>query len=72
MLVDHSHKTKKVYKNLKKQEIQDIFIKTKLIKLVFNMTWPMEIFKDLTRRTASDEILRDTAFNIAINPKYDG
>ena len=36
------------------------------------MTWPMEIFKDLTRRTASDQILRDTAFNIAINPKYDG
>ena len=29
-------------------------------------------FKDLTRRTASDKILRDKALNIAKNPKYDG
>ena len=28
-------------------------------------------FKDLTRRTASDKILRDKAFNIAKYPKYD-
>ena len=29
-------------------------------------------FKDLTRRTVSDKILREKAFNIAKNPKYDG
>ena len=29
-------------------------------------------FKDLTKRTASDKILRDKAFNIAKNLKYDG
>ena len=29
-------------------------------------------FKNLTRRTASDKILRDKAFNIAKNLKYDG
>ena len=29
-------------------------------------------YKDLTRRTTSDKILRDKAFNIAKNPKYDG
>ena len=29
-------------------------------------------FKDLTRRTTSDKILRDKAFNVAKNPKYDG
>ena len=29
-------------------------------------------FKDLKRRTASDKILRDKAFNIVKNPKYDG
>ena len=29
-------------------------------------------FKYLTRRTASDKILREKAFNIAKNPKYDG
>ena len=28
-------------------------------------------FKDLARRTDSDKILRDKAFNIAMNPKYD-
>ena len=36
-------KTKTEYK--KKQEIHDIFIKTNLIKLVFNMAWLMEILK---------------------------
>ena len=29
-------------------------------------------FKDLSRRTASDKVLRDKAFNIAENPKYGG
>ena len=29
-------------------------------------------FKDLTRRTAADKVLRDKAFNITKDPKYDG
>ena len=29
-------------------------------------------FKDLKRRTFSDKVLRDKAFNISKNPKYDG
>ena len=29
-------------------------------------------FQDLTRRTASDKVIRDKAFSIAKNPKYDG
>ena len=29
-------------------------------------------FKDLAKRTASDKMLRDKAFNIVKNPKYDG
>ena len=29
-------------------------------------------FKDLKRRTAADNVLRDKAFNIDKNPKYDG
>ena len=33
---------------------------------------PYGDFKDLKRRTASDKTLRDNAFNIAKNPKYDG
>ena len=31
-----------------------------------------EHFKDLNRRTAVDNVLRNKAFNIAKNPKYDG
>ena len=38
-------KNKKEYKNLKKQEIHDIFIKMNYAKLVLNMTWLMEILK---------------------------
>ena len=29
-------------------------------------------FKDLARRTTSDKVLRDKAFDITKNPKYDG
>ena len=33
---------------------------------------PYGDFKDLTRITVSDKILREKAFNIAKNPKHDG
>ena len=29
-------------------------------------------FKEIARTTASDEVLRDKAFNVDKNPKYDG
>ena len=29
-------------------------------------------FKDVARRTAADKVLRNKAFNIAKDPKYDG
>ena len=41
-----------------------------LIKHVFNMIWLM--VKDLVKRTQSDKVLKDKAFKIASNPKYDG
>ena len=31
-----------------------------------------ENFKDLVKRTASDKVSRDKAFNNVKNPKYDG
>ena len=31
-----------------------------------------EDFRNLKRRTTSDKVLRDKAFNTAKNPKYDG
>ena len=53
-------KTKEKFKNLKKQEIQAIFTKMNLIRLVFNMIWHMEILKIYKRRTAPDKILGES------------
>ena len=44
----------------------------KLDKACFQHDMRYGDFKDLTRRTRSDKILCDKAFNIAKNPKYDG
>ena len=40
---DHLLKTKKEFKNLKKQEIEGVIIKMNQVKLTFNMTWLVEI-----------------------------
>ena len=39
VFVEFLPKTKNEFKNLKEQEIQNIFIKMNLTKLVFNITW---------------------------------
>ena len=46
--------------------------KNELDKACFQHDMVYGDFKDLARRTASDKVLRDKAFNIANNPKYDG
>ena len=46
--------------------------KNKLDKACFQHDMAYGDFKDLARRTASDNVLRGKAFNIAKNPKYDG
>ena len=46
--------------------------KNELDKACFQHDIPYGDFKDIKRRTPSDKILRDKAFNIAKNPKYDG
>ena len=43
-----------------------------LIKLVFNTILLIADHKDLINRTEADKVLRDKAYNIASNPKYDG
>ena len=43
-----------------------------LDKVCFQHDMAYGDFKDLTRRTASDKILRDKAFNVAKNLRYDG
>ena len=46
--------------------------KNELDKVCFQHDMAYGDFKGLARRTASDKILRDKAFNIAKNSKYDG
>ena len=46
--------------------------KNELDKAYFQHDMAYGDFKDLARRTASDNVLRDRAFDIAKNPKYDG
>ena len=46
--------------------------KNELDKACFQHDMAYGDFKDIKRRTASDNILKDKAFNIAKNPKYDG
>ena len=46
--------------------------KHELDKACFQHDMAYEGFKDLAQRTASDKFLRDKAFNIAKNRKYDG
>ena len=58
--MDHSQETNKELKRLCKVEIQILFIKLKRSKS-----------KDLVKRTQSDKALRDKAFKIASDPKYD-
>ena len=45
--------------------------KNKLVKTCFAHDAAHSNTKDLPKRTTSDEILKDKAHEIAINPKYD-
>ena len=50
----------------------DFIYKNELNKACFQHDMAYGKAKDLARRTQSDNVLRDKAFNIASNPKYDG
>ena len=67
--MDHLQKINKEYKSLKNSRY---IYKNGLDKACFQHDMAYRAFKDLKRRTAADKVLRDKAFNIAKNPKYDG
>ena len=46
--------------------------KNELDKACFQHDMAYGDFKELIKRTAADKVLRDKAFNITKNPKYDG
>ena len=71
VLVAHLPKTKKELRSLCKLEIQ-IFYKNELDKACFQHDIAYGKSKDLAKRTQLDNVLRDKAFEIASNLKYDG
>ena len=73
LLADPSLKTKKK-RNRKFKETGDTkyIYRNELDKACSQHDMAYGDFKDLARRTASDKVVRDKAFNIAKNSKYDG
>ena len=65
-------KSKERIQKFKETGYSRYFYQDELKNDVCNMTMAYGYFKDLTRRRASEKILRDKAFNIAKNLKYDG
>ena len=67
-----STKNKERIQKFKETGDTSYIYKNELDKACFQHDMAYGDFKDIKRRTASDKILRDKAFNIAKNPKYDG
>ena len=65
-------KNKKRIQKFKDTGDTNYISKNELDKTYFQHDMAYGDFKDLARRTTSDRVLRDKAFNIAKNPKYDG
>ena len=61
----------KELESLCRQEIQIIY-KNDFDKACFQHDMAFGKSKDLTKRTQSDKVLRDKAFKIASDPKFDG
>ena len=64
-------KNKERIQKLKETGYTNYIYKNELDKAYFQHDMAYGDFKDLKRRTYSDEVLRDKAFNITKNPKYD-
>ena len=65
-------KNKERIQKLKKTGDTNYIWKNELDKACFQHDMIYGDFKDLERRTTSDKVLRDKAFNIAKNRKYEG
>ena len=70
--MDHLLKAKKESKSLKKTGDTKYIYRNELDKACFQHDMAYGDFKDFARRTATDKVVRDKAFNIAKNPNYDG
>ena len=65
-------KNKERIQKFKETGATSYIYKNELDKACFQNDIAYRGFKDLKRKTFSDKVLRDKAFNIAKNPKYDG
>ena len=65
-------KNKERIQNFKETGDSSYIYRNELDEACFQHDMAYGDFKDLARRTVSDKVLRDKAFNIAKNPKYDG
>ena len=65
-------KNKETIQKFKQTGDSRYIYKNDLDKACFQHDMAYGDFKDLKMRTAADKVLRDKAFNIAKNPKYDG
>ena len=70
--MDNLLKTKKEYKKKQKTGGSQYSYQNRLSKACFYHVITCGDFKDLARRTVPYKLLRDKAFNIAKNLKYDG
>ena len=71
--MDHLQSINKEFKSLKKLEIQTIYIYiNELDKACFVHDAAYSDSEDLIKRTVADKILKNKAFDIAKDPKYDG
>ena len=70
--MDHLQKNKERIQKFKLTGYSRYIYQNELDKVCFQCGMAYGDFEDLTRRTALDKILRDKAFNIAKNPKFDG
>ena len=70
--MDHLQKNKERIHKFKQTGDSRYIYQNELDKACFQHDMTYGNFKDLTRRTPSDKILRDKAFNITKNLKYDG
>ena len=65
-------KNKERIKKFKETGDSRYIYQNKLDKACFQHDMAYGDFKDLNRRTFADKVLRDKAFNIVKDPKYDG
>ena len=72
VLVVHLQKIKERIEKFMQTGNTDFIYRNELDKACFQHDMAYGKAKDLVRRTQSDKILRDKAFKIASDPKYDG